>query len=77
MAKAYLVYKTEEFETKIFYHGTNEEIALDAFRSAVYQECKQEGWSDEISENTAAKAIQSAQGTLACTYQGVFYMVGE
>lgn len=77
MAKAYLVYKTEEFETKIFYLGTDVETALKAFGSAVYQECKQEGWSDEISKNTAAKAIQSAQGTLACTYQGVFYMVGE
>lgn len=77
MANAYLVYKTEEFETKIFYLGTKEDIALKAFGSAVYQECKQEGWSDEIAKNTAAKAIQSAQGTLACTYQGVFYMVGE
>ena len=77
MAKAYLVYKTEEFETKIFYLGTDVETALKAFGSAVYQECKQEGWSDEISKNTAGKAIQSAQGTLACTYQGVFYMVGE
>lgn len=77
MAKAYLVYKTEEFETKIFYLGTVVETALKAFGSAVYQECKQEGWSDEIAKNTAAKAIQSAQGTLACTYQGVFYMVGE
>lgn len=77
MENAYLVYKTEEFETKIFYLGTKGDIALKAFGSAVYQECKQEGWSDEIAKNTAAKAIQSAQGTLACTYQGVFYMVGE
>lgn len=77
MAKAYLVYKTEEFETKIFYLGTDGETALNSFGSAVYQECKQEGWSDEIAKNTAAKAIHSAQGTLACTYQGVFYKVEE
>ena len=77
MANAYLVYKTEDLETKVFYLGTDGEKALKAFGSAVYQECKQEGWSDDIAKNTAAKAIQSAQGTLACTYQGVFYMVGE
>ena len=77
MANAYLVYKTEDLETKVFYLGTDGEKALKAFGSAVYQECKQEGWSDEIAKNTAAKAIQSAHGTLACTYQGVFYMVGE
>lgn len=77
MSKAFLVYKTEDLETKIFYLGTDGETALKTFGSAVYQECKQEGWSDEIAKNTAAKAIQSAQGTLGCTYQGVFYMVGD
>lgn len=76
MNKAYLVYKHEEEETKVFYLGTDNETALKAFASAVYQECKQEGWPDNVAKNTAASAINNAQSSLGCTYQGVFYQVG-
>lgn len=74
MNKAFLVYKHEEEETKIYYLGTERDRALQAFGSAVYAECRQEGWPEQVAQNTGTKAIETAQQSLGCTYQGIVYM---
>lgn len=74
MNKAFLVYKHEEEETRIYYLGNEKDRALTEFGKAIYAECKQEGWPDNICQNTAEKGVETAKNSLGCTYQGISYM---
>lgn len=74
MNKAYLVYKHEEDDTKIYYLGTDKEAALQQFGNAIFEESRLEGWPEHVSQNTAMMGVETARNSLGCDYQGIKYM---
>lgn len=51
MNKAYVVLKKTTFQ--VLYLGTDKNEAINTLRMAIYSECMEEGWGENMSKNTA------------------------
>lgn len=51
MNKAYVVLKKSTCQ--VLYLGTDKNEALNILRMAIYSECMEEGWGENMSKNTA------------------------